>query len=147
MLTLLKIDRLSLLLLEPTAAPRSLMRVAATSTQIILSWTKVEEQHKNGVIQGYKLFYKAVGQFAVDTTEKMKQINDENTLQTTLIDLEKYVNYSIKIMAFTTKGDGPNSTAISVETDQDGKPSYFVIAVFLLTTFISQAQRVRCSHH
>ena len=118
---------LLLIFLEPTAAPRELRSTAVTSTQITLSWTRVEEQHKNGIILGYKLFYEAFGQFAVDTTEKMKPLHGENTLQTTVMNLEKYVNYSIKILAFTTKGDGPNSTVISVETDQDGRPSYFVI--------------------
>ena len=123
----MKQNTLLLFFLVPTAAPKELRSTAVTSTQITLSWTKVEEQHKNGIILGYKLFYKAVGQFAVNTTEKMKLINDENTLQTIVMNLEKYVNYSIKILAFTSKGDGPNSTVISVETDQDGKPSYFVI--------------------
>ena len=123
----MKQNTLLLFFLVPTAAPKELRSTAVTSTQITLSWTKVEEQHKNGIILGYKLFYKAVGQFAVDTTEKIKLINDENTLQTTVMNLEKYVNYSIKILAFTSKGDGPNSTVVSVETDQDGKPSYFVV--------------------
>ena len=69
---------------------------------------------------GFKVSYKEVGQFAVDTTEKVKVINNGSRVQTVLGGLQEYMDYNISVLAFTSKGDGPNSTEITARTDQDG---------------------------
>jgi len=35
--------------------------------------------------------------------------------------LKKYAVYSVKVLAFTIKGDGPVTKNISISTDEDGK--------------------------
>ena len=79
------------------------------------------ERDRNGIIAGFKVFYRAVGPFAVHTTERVKEIGDGSAVQTVLGGLEEYIMYNISVLAFTSKGDGPNSTKVTARTDQDGK--------------------------
>lgn len=41
--------------------------------------------------------------------------------RTTIGGLHKYTNYSITVLAFTTRGDGVRSEPIFCHTDEDGK--------------------------
>ena len=35
--------------------------------------------------------------------------------------LDKYTEYEFQVLAFTSVGDGPNGTVMSVQTKEDGK--------------------------
>ena len=45
----------------------------------------------------------------------------ESEQDTTLDGLNEFTNYSIRVLAFTSEGDGPFSDALVVQTQQDGK--------------------------
>ena len=45
---------------------------------------------------------------------------DCNTLQVELVDLYKFTNYSVYVVARTNK-DGVSSTTVNVSTDEDSK--------------------------
>ena len=95
--------------------------VNKNSTEITVTWQNVVGPERNGIILGFGVHYKAIGEFAVDTTEKVEVVNGSDAVEKILRSLEKFMNYSITVLAFTSKGDGPRSTAIIVRTDQDGK--------------------------
>ena len=103
--------------------------VNKSSTEITVTWKNVVGRERNGIILGFGVYYKAVGEFAVDTTEKVEVVNGSDAIEKVLGSLEKFMIYSITVLAFTSKGDGPRSTAIIVRTDQDGK---FLTYIFIM---------------
>jgi hypothetical protein len=48
-------------------------------------------------------------------------LNGSSTVMVNITDLRKFVLYSIKILAFTSVGDGVSSSPVSVRTHEDGK--------------------------
>ena len=85
---------------------------------------------QNGIIAGYNITYQSL-------TE-----NDNgfvpagpNDRQANLTGLKEFVEYSISVVAFTVKGDGPPFVFI-VRTDQDSK-SYNTFFSILITIAIS----------
>ena len=104
--------------------------VNKSSTEITVTWQNVVGPERNGIILGFRVHYKAIGQFVVDTTENVEVVNGSDAVEKVLGSLEKFMNYSITVLAFTSKGDGPRSDVITVWTDQDGKFNgsfYFVV--------------------
>ena len=104
--------------------------VNKSSTEITVTWQNVVGPERNGIILGFRVHYKAIGQFAKDITEKVEVVNGGDAVEKVLGSLEKFMNYSITVLAFTSKGDGPRSDVITVCTDQDGKfnaSSYFIV--------------------
>ena len=104
----------------PSGPPQNVSTVTTSSTEITVNWGNVAVEKRNGIIKGFKIYYQAVGQFAVDTTEKVKEVRDGNAVQTVLSGLEEYIEYNVTVLAFTSKGDGPNSTEITARTDEGG---------------------------
>jgi len=48
-------------------------------------------------------------------------------MSTILMNLDKYCNYSVRVMAMTSVGDGPWSEAIMCHTAEDGKGCWSVM--------------------
>ena len=48
-------------------------------------------------------------------------IDTASTLSKIVTGLDKYTEYEFQVLAFTSVGDGPNSTVMSVRTEEDGK--------------------------
>ena len=92
--------------------------LAATSTSITATWEPPTADSRNGIITGFKLFYKEKGSAGPTNTE---QINDGATLSKTVTGLLKYTEYEFKVLAFTSVGDGPNSSVKIERTNEDGK--------------------------
>ena len=105
----------------PTAPPQAVSGVNKSSTEITVRWQNVVGKDRNGIIMGFRVYYKAVGEFAVDKTEKVAIVNGGGAELKVLESLEKFIDYNITVLAFTSKGDGPNSSVITVRTDQDCK--------------------------
>ena len=62
--------------------------------------------------------YKEKGSAGTTNTE---QINDGATLSKTVTGLLKYTEYEFKVLAFTSVGDGPNSSVKIERTNEDGR--------------------------
>ena len=102
----------------PSQAPTSFTVAAQTSTSISASWQLPPEDSRNGIIKGFKLFYKKKG-FAGSAITAL--INDGNTLTKTVTGLLKYTEYELQVLAFTSVGDGKKSFVNTVRTNEDGK--------------------------
>ena len=102
----------------PSQAPTSFTVAAQTSTSISASWQLPPEDSRNGIIKGFKLFYKKKG-FAGSAITVL--INDRNTLTKTVTGLLKYTEYELQVLAFTSVGDGTKSFVNTVRTNEDGK--------------------------
>ena len=66
----------------------------------------------------------------------MELINDKAVLTTDVIGLAKFTDYEFKVLAFTSVGDGPNSTVESETTKEDGKKLILIISKFNLLVLL-----------
>ena len=88
------------------------------STSIEASWQLPPAEDRNGVIRGFKLFYKKKGSSGSST---QLTINSNSTLTKVVAGLDEYTEYEFEVLAFTSVGDGPNSFVVSERTMEDGK--------------------------
>lgn len=106
----------------PTTGPSNVKVTATSSTTILVEWLDIPKKHRNGVIQGFKIKYRAQRQ---DEVSEFKKIERNESRTATLTELKKYTLYSVSVCAFTHLGDGVYSPSFSVQTLQDvpGAPS------------------------
>ncbi|XP_016982349.1 protein sidekick isoform X9 [Drosophila rhopaloa] len=107
----------------PSYGPLDVQANATSSTTVVVEWGEVPRQHRNGQIDGYKVFYAAAdrGQQVLHNT-----IPNNATFTTTLTELKKFVVYHVQVLAYTRLGNGALSTPpIRVQTFEDtpGVPS------------------------
>ena len=107
--------------LAPSSPPTSVIATAQNSTTISVSWGPVVEQDRNGIIKGYKIIYQALPNGVNKTKIINISENSQSEQDTTLDGLNEFTNYSIRVLAFTSEGNGPLSDAKVVQTQQDGK--------------------------
>ena len=91
---------------------------AVSSTSITASWQLPPADSNNGIIRGFKLFYKKKGSAGSENTEL---INSGNTFTKTVTGLLKYTEYELQVLAFTSVGNGPKSSKLTERTNEDGK--------------------------
>ena len=85
----------------PGSGPAGVTAEATSSTTILVKWGGVPRRHRNGVIEGYKVYYGAKG-----VAFRYKDIEGNATAQTTLTELRKYTKYAVQVLAYTRVGDG-----------------------------------------
>ena len=102
--------------LEPSAPPANVTGNNSSSRSILVQWDEVPENDKNGIIKGYKITYKDWR-----TGGEKTQTVDAPTRQVNLTGLNEFTKYNISVLAFTVKGDGRLSSAITVTTAEDSK--------------------------
>ncbi|CAG7730812.1 unnamed protein product, partial [Allacma fusca] len=105
----------------PGVGPEILDANATSSTTIVVRWGQVPEEHCNGIIDGYKVYYGAK-----NLPFQFKQISTNATFTTTLTQLKKFTQYHIQVLAFTRVGDGALSsppTFVQTWDDVPGAPS------------------------
>ena len=94
-----------------------------------MTWGEVPEGYVHGILQGYRVFYSEMT--ANRNISYLKVTTDPENRQLRVTELKKFTKYSLKVLAFTRKGDGAVSTDISVVTDEDG--NYYSIVVSRMT--------------
>ncbi|XP_058886156.1 receptor-type tyrosine-protein phosphatase delta-like isoform X8 [Acipenser ruthenus] len=95
----------------PSTAPRQVMARMLSSTTILVQWEEPEEA--NGQIQGYRVYYTMEPSQHVNNWQKH---NVGDTHITTISGLTPQKTYHVKVLAFTSVGDGPLSNDIQVIT-------------------------------
>ena len=104
----------------PSSPPSAFSLTAKTSTSITASWQLPPQCTRNGIITGFKLFYtkKDSAELAITVP-----INSGGTLIKDVTGLDKYTEYEFQVLAFSSVGDGPNSSVEVERTLQDCKMS------------------------
>ena len=76
---------------------------------------------RHGIIRGYKVSYEG-------TDGVIKQINVDggDSREVKITGLKFLTNYTIKVLAYTSVGDGPESSEIYIRTDESSKSFYYV---------------------
>ena len=104
--------------LVPSQSPDNFYVTATTSISITANWQLPPADSRNGIITGFKLFYKRKGDASSPT---MLIINSAAILTKSVTGLDIYTEYEFQVLAFTSVGDGPKSTVQDERTKEDGK--------------------------
>ena len=121
--------------LEPDAPPTIVETWPSKFHAIKVYWSPIPESLRNGIILGYRIFYKSIDTamrqyhraprainplavYGAEPGEQMKEVN-ATTLETEIAELKDYSWYQVRIGAFTSKGLGMTYT-INGTTKQGG---------------------------
>ncbi|KAI4873275.1 hypothetical protein NFI96_003083 [Prochilodus magdalenae] len=115
----------------PASPPRNIQARIISHSTMMVRWEEPEEP--NGQIKGYRVYY------TMDPSQPMSswQIhNVQDSMITTIQNLVTSETYTIRVLAFTSVGDGPFSDPIHVKVLQGvpGQPSKFQIGEVSDTT-------------
>ncbi|CAH3116195.1 unnamed protein product [Pocillopora meandrina] len=100
----------------PSQPPSNFMVNATSSTSVGASWQLPAENSRNGIIKGFKFFYKKKSSSVPGI---VLSINSESTLNRNVTGLDKYTEYEFQVLAFTSTGDGPKSSVVVKRTKED----------------------------
>ena len=100
----------------PSSGPKSVTADARSSTTIVVRWNEVDAPHRNGIIEGYKVYFGAL-----NVPFQYKKVPSNATFTTTLTELKKFTEYTIHVLAYTRVGDGSLSfPPVIIRTKEDG---------------------------
>ena len=91
---------------------------AKSSTSITASWQLPPAEDRNGVITGFKLFYKKKDSSGSLT---VVLVNDGSIQKKVVSELDVYTEYQFQVLAYTSVGDGPKSSIKYERTNEGGK--------------------------
>ena len=120
--------------IEPTNFPSALRGHSITSTSILVEWDAVPHEDQNGLILGYRVRY--------DTSEGWTfiQVDGSETFGNALSDLNEFSVYNICVLAFTVRGDGPES-CILVVTAEDSKFCPLLVLLFSFVLMLLEGRK------
>ncbi|XP_078350694.1 protein sidekick-1-like [Oculina patagonica] len=101
----------------PSEPPSDIQLDMVNETTLNASWNEVDLIHQNGVILGYRLRFQQEDGGPVLWSKTLAP----NVSMYIIPDLLIFQNYSIQLMAFTIKGDGPWSEKVYQMTDESSK--------------------------
>ena len=105
----------------PSSAPETVTAnsISTFPSMIQVAWGEVPAIHKNGIITMYEIEYWQTGE--VNNPTNMTVGSDVFLLVLTM--LEDFVNYRVRVRAYTALGPGPYSLSIVAELNQKGTQS------------------------
>lgn len=99
----------------PSSAPLHVQARMLSSSTMLVQWESPEEA--NGQIQGYRVYYTTDHDAPLSTWQKH---NTDDSQITTVSGLIADVTYSLRVLGFTSVGDGPPSDILQIKTLQGG---------------------------
>lgn len=105
----------------PSVGPVIVVANSTSSTTIVVKWSEIPAEHRNGILEGFKIRFGAK-----NVPFQTKTIEGNSTFIATLSELKKFTTYTIQCLAYTRIGEGSLSLPpISVTTldDVPGMPS------------------------
>ncbi|XP_069971593.1 cell adhesion molecule Dscam1 [Penaeus vannamei] len=109
----------------PSLPPETIRCEATSSQSISVAWRPPPVRGQNGLIKGYRVLYRPATDYPdpphqLDTPSADEEAQAETTAESTnIFSLEKYTNYSISVLAYTSAGDGVPSSPVYCRTLQD----------------------------
>lgn len=107
--------------LDPSAPPSNVSATAISSTEIRVHWNEVNDVDRNGIIIHYEVEY--IQTTFGDATRNDTLSVDSLTFVVNITELEEYVEYFVRVRAYTSVGAGPYSYAWVERTEEDGNYS------------------------
>ncbi|XP_072275424.1 receptor-type tyrosine-protein phosphatase F isoform X8 [Pyxicephalus adspersus] len=97
----------------PSGPPLKVQARMLSSSTMIVQWDPPEEA--NGQIRGFRVYYTSDPHLPFSMWQKHNVVD---SLLTTIGGLTTGITYSIRVLAFTSVGDGPPSDMVQVKTQQ-----------------------------
>uniref|UniRef100_A0A8B9LR17 Receptor-type tyrosine-protein phosphatase F n=1 Tax=Astyanax mexicanus TaxID=7994 RepID=A0A8B9LR17_ASTMX len=106
----------------PSSPPLSVQARMLSASTMLVQWEPPEEP--NGQIRGYRIYYTTDPDAQLSAWHKH---NTDDSRLTTISGLITDVTYSLRVLGFTSVGDGPPSDVLQVKTQQGvpAQPSGF----------------------
>ncbi|XP_060934460.1 protein tyrosine phosphatase receptor type Fa isoform X5 [Limanda limanda] len=106
----------------PSSPPLQVQARMLSSSTMLVQWEPPEEP--NGLILGYKVYYSSTHNTPLSAWQKH---NTDNSQLTTISGLTTDITYSLRVLGFTSVGDGPSSDVLQIKTQQGvpAQPSRF----------------------
>ncbi|XP_053738732.1 receptor-type tyrosine-protein phosphatase F isoform X11 [Synchiropus splendidus] len=106
----------------PSSPPLQVQARMLSATTMLVQWAQPEEP--NGQIRGYRVYYSS--DLTAPLSAWQKHNTDDSHL-TTISGLTPDITYSLRVLGFTSVGDGPPSDILQVKTQQGvpAQPSSF----------------------
>uniref|UniRef100_UPI0037E94E28 protein tyrosine phosphatase receptor type Fa isoform X1 n=1 Tax=Semicossyphus pulcher TaxID=241346 RepID=UPI0037E94E28 len=101
----------------PSSPPLHVQARMLSSSTMLIQWEPPEEP--NGKIRGYWVYYSSEHDAPINTWQKH---NTDDSQLTTISGLTTDITYSLRVLGFTSVGDGPPSDVLQIKTQQ-GVPS------------------------
>ncbi|CAL1268402.1 unnamed protein product [Larinioides sclopetarius] len=117
----------------PEGAPTAVHAVASSSNTIHVSWQPPKKDLQHGIVKGYYVGYKPYGgsdNYVYQTVEVQGDFKEEIILT----NLRRATKYSIIVQAFNSKGSGPPSEELIVDTLQSDPPASPNLTIVSATT-------------
>ena len=105
--------------LVPSAPPDNVQALTSSSTAILVTWEPIPEIDQNGIITQYEVEFNQ-STFNEISTSNLTTTNGTQ-LMVELEGLEEYVEYSVRVRAYTSVGPGPFSVAVVNRSLEDGE--------------------------
>ena len=129
-------------LLAPSAAPESVSAYNLSSTSIVVTWSRVPDDLLNGILQSYRVMLREASQ-----SSRPKTIMVANaSLSLIISSLKKFTVYSVWVAAVTVVS-GPNSAAVIVSTDEDGKLLHIQHFMDMFSNFLGLLRKCKKTNH
>ncbi|XP_063153847.1 receptor-type tyrosine-protein phosphatase F isoform X2 [Candoia aspera] len=97
----------------PSSPPLKVQARMLSASTMLVQWEQPEEP--NGLIRGYRVYYTTNPHLPLSMWQKH---NTDDSHLTTVGSLITETTYGIRVLAFTSVGDGPPSDVIQVKTQQ-----------------------------
>ncbi|XP_030582458.1 protein tyrosine phosphatase receptor type Fa isoform X3 [Archocentrus centrarchus] len=106
----------------PSSPPLHVQARMLSSSTMLVQWEPPEEP--NGQIRGYRVYYSSDHEAPLSAWQKH---NTDDSHFTTISGLATDITYSLRVLGFTSVGDGPPSDALQIKTRQGvpAQPSDF----------------------
>ncbi|XP_028258985.1 protein tyrosine phosphatase receptor type Fa isoform X3 [Parambassis ranga] len=106
----------------PSSPPLHVQARMLSSSTMLVQWEPPEEP--NGQIRGYRVYYSSDQDDPLSAWEKH---NTDDSLFTTISGLTTDITYGLRVLGFTSVGDGPPSDVLLIKTQQGvpAQPSGF----------------------
>nr|XP_053630406.1 cell adhesion molecule DSCAML1-like [Cherax quadricarinatus] len=98
----------------PSLPPETIRCEATSAKSVSVAWRPPPGQGQNGLIKGYRVLYMPASQYSDEEAQAETAAESTN-----IFNLEKFTNYSISVLAYTSAGDGVPSQPIFCTTLQD----------------------------
>lgn len=110
---------LSSTFIEPATAPQNVEVFAVSSTMIVITWEEVAEIAQNGIITQYEV---RINQSTFDEVSLSDSaVVNASTMMLEWENLEEFVEYGVRVRAYTSVGPGPFSIVVTNRTLEDGE--------------------------
>ncbi|XP_039985705.1 protein tyrosine phosphatase receptor type Fa isoform X4 [Xiphias gladius] len=106
----------------PSSPPLHVQARMLSSSTMLVQWEPPEEP--NGQIRGYRVYYSSTHDVPLNAWQKH---NTDDSQLTTISGLTTDITYSLRVLGFTSVGDGPPSDVLQIKTQQGvpAQPSGF----------------------